>query len=413
MNKTVVILGTMDTKGLEFSFLDEQIRSRGINTLIVDTGIRGTPVLKPDITRDELAAAAGTTIEEVAHSGGEAKAIETMSRGAIAVVQELYRSGKLQGIISLGGSLGTTMGTAVMRSLPFGVPKVMVSTMASGDTRNYVGSKDIAMIYSVTDIIGLNRMTRRVLANAAGAIAGMVMSDIGQQPSTKPLIAITTLGAMRCVLQAKEILESKGYEVVVFHTVGSGGRAFEATIAEGLVDGVIDMTTNELGNNLFGGALDAGPSRLEAAGKKGIPQVIGPGIADIVAFTPPEAVPEKFRNRTIIKHNPFMVVLPLAKEEMSLLATTMAEKLNRATGPTAVIMPTKGFSPGGREGRPFYDPERDRHFINTLKENLKPEITFAEIEGYINDPVVAEKATSLLLDFMEQKGVAAPKGRHH
>ena len=400
----------MDTKGVEFGFLNEQIKSRGVNTLIVDTGIRGTPVLKPDITRDELAAAVGTTIEEVAHSGGEAKAIDTMSQGAIKVVGDLYRSGKLDGIISLGGSLGTTMGTAVMRSLPFGVPKFMVSTIASGDTRNYVGSKDIAMIYSVTDIIGLNRMTKRVLANAAGAIAGMVMSDIGQQPTTKPLIALTTLGAMRCVLQAKEILENKGYEVVVFHTVGSGGRAFEATVAEGLVDGVIDMTTNELGNNLFGGALDAGPSRLEAAGKTGIPQVVGPGIADIVAYTPPEAVPEKFRNRKIVHHNPFMVVLPLAKEEMHQLAMTMAEKLNKSTGPTAVVMPTKGFSPGGREGRPFHDPERDRHFIDTLKGNLRPDITFAEVDGYINDPVVAEKATSLLLDFMKQKGVAAPEG---
>jgi uncharacterized protein (UPF0261 family) len=403
MKKTIVILGTMDTKGAEFGYLREQIRSKGVDTIVVDTGTRGHPLLEPDISRHEVAAAAGKTIEEVAHSGGEAKAIETMSQGAIKIAEDLYRSGKLDGIISLGGSLGTTLGTSVMRALPFGVPKVMVSTIASGDTRNYVGTKDIAMIYSVTDIIGLNRMTKRVLANAAGAIAGMVAAKMEHQETAKPLIAITTLGAMRCVLEAKEILEDAGYEVVVFHTVGSGGRAFEATIEEGLVDGVLDLATNELGNHLFGGALDAGPSRLEAAGKKGIPQVVGPGIIDIVSYTPPEAVPQEFRDRNIIKHNPFMVVVPLKREEMGQIAEVMAKKLNSATGPTAVVMPTSGFSPGGRQGRPFHDPERDRFFISTLKEKLRPDITFVEVDAYINDPIFAQTVTSLLLQLMKKR----------
>ena len=399
MKKTIIILGAMDTKGLEFSYLNEHLKGKGFNTIVVDAGTRGRPLLQPDIDRDKVAAAAGATVEEVAHAGGEAKAMETMSQGAIKVAEKLYHSGKLDGIISLGGSLGTSLGTAVMRALPFGVPKVMVSTMASGDTHDYVGTKDIAMIYSVTDIIGLNRLTKRVLANAAGAIEGMVASDIGHQPATKPLIALTALGTQRCVLEAKDILEQKGYEAVIFHTVGSGGRSFEATIEEGLVDGVLDLTTNELTNNLFGGTLDAGPSRLEAAGKKGIPQVIGPGIIDIIDF-PVEAVPQNFRDRKLIKHNPFLVVAPLNKDEMALVATVMAEKLNKATGPTAVIMPNKGFSPGGKKGRPFHDPERDEFFIKTLKENLRPDITFVEVDAYINDPIVAEKATSLLLGFM-------------
>lgn len=400
MKKTIVLLGTLDTKGPEFSYINEHIRQRGFDTILVDAGVRGRPLLEPDISHDEVAAAAGATVEELAApGGGEAMAINTMSKGAAKVAQELYRSGKLDGIISVGGSLGTSIATAAMRELPFGLPKVMVSTMASGDTHPYVGTKDIIMFHSVADLVGLNRVTERVLANAAAAIEGMVAAPV-PQPADKPVIAISNLGPMTACAQAtKTILEQRGYEVVIFHSVGTGGKALEATIEEGLVNGVFDLTLWEITNRLFGGVWDPGPHRLEAAGRKGIPQVVAPGMIDVIAFNI-DAVAESFRERKLIKHTESVVVAPLNTEEIGQVAEVVAEKLNMATGPTAVITPTKGFSPGGKEGRPYHNPERDRHFIKVLKERLKPEITFVEVEVYINDALFAEKAAGLLCQLM-------------
>jgi len=401
MKKTIVLLGTLDTKGLEFSYINEYLKQKGFDTILVDAGVRGAPQLQPDISHDEVAAAAGATVAELAApGGGEAMAINTMSKGAAKVAQELYRSGKLDGIISVGGSLGTSIATAAMRELPFGLPKVMVTTMASGDTHPYVGTKDIIMFHSVADLVGLNRVTERVLANAAAAIEGMVAAPV-PQPADKPVIAISNLGPMTACAQAvKTILEQKGYEVVIFHSVGTGGEALEAMIEEGLVNGVFDLTLWEITNRLFGGVWDPGPHRLEAAGRKGIPQVIAPGMIDVIAFNI-DAVAEGFRERKLIKHTESVVVAPLNAEEMGHVAEVVAEKLNMATGPTAVITPTKGFSPGGKEGRPYHNPERDRHFIKVLKERLKPEITFVELELYINDALFAEKAAGLLCQLME------------
>lgn len=401
MKKTIVLLASLDTKGLELGFINEHIKQRGFNTIVVDDGILGRPLFQPDITRDEVAAAAGTTIEELAApGGGEAKAIAAMGKGAAKVIPEIYRSGKLDGIISVGGSLNTSMGTAAMRALPFGVPKVMVSTMASSDTHPYVGTKDIAMFHTVTDVMGLNRLSNRVFANAAAAIEGMVAAALAPQPADKPMIAISNLGPMtRCAMAVEGILEQKGYEVVVFHSVGTGGEALEAMIEEGLVNGVFDLTTWEITNRLFGGVWDPGPHRLEAAGRKGIPQVVAPGMIDVIAFNI-DAVAERFRERKLIKHTESVVVAPLNTEEMAQVAGVVADKLNLATGPTAVIIPTKGFSPGGKEGRPYHNPERDRHFIKVLKERLKPEITFVEVEVYINDALFAEKAAGLLCELM-------------
>jgi len=400
MKKTIVLLGTLDTKGLEFSYVNKHVRQKGFDTIVVDAGVRGSPQLKPDITHDEVAAAAGTTVEALAApGGGEAKAIDTMSKGAAKVAQELYRSGKLDGIISVGGSLGTSIATAAMRALPFGLPKVMVTTMASGDTHPYVGTKDIIMFHSVADLVGLNRVTERVLSNAAAAIEGMVAAP-APQPADKPLIAISNLGPMTACAQAsKAILEQKGYEVVIFHSVGTGGKALEAAIEEGLVNGVFDLTMWEITNRVFGGVWDPGPHRLETAGRKGIPQVVAPGMVDVIAFKI-DAVGERFRERKLVKHTESVVVAPLNAEEIGQVARVVAEKLNMATGPTTVLIPTKGFSPGGKEGRVYHNPERDRHFIDVLKGGLKPEITFVELEAYINDPVFAEKAAALLIELM-------------
>ncbi len=406
MGKTIVLLGTLDTKGVELNYLREHIKQRGYNTIVVDGGIRGRPAFEPDITREQVAQAVGAKIEEVAVSGGEAKAVETMAGAVARVAEELYRTGKLDGIISVGGSLGTTIGTAAMRALPFGVPKVMVSSMASGDTRPYVQTKDLVMIHSVTDVSGLNRMTKKVLVNAAGAIEGMVAATAEEQPEEQPedkrLIAITTLGGTNAGADvAKAIFEQQGYEVVVFHAIGTGGQALEEAAEQGLVDGVLDLALDELSAHFFGGLMDAGPLRLEAAGKKGIPQVVVPGVIDIVPFNV-EAVPENFKDRKLIKHNPFILVAPLNTEEMTSLARVVAQKLNKATGPTAVIIPTQGFSPGGKKGRAYHDPERDRAFIDVLKESLRPDITFVEVEAHVNDAAFAEQAASLLIRLMQQ-----------
>jgi uncharacterized protein (UPF0261 family) len=401
MKKTIVLLGTLDTKGLEFNYINEHIKQRGFDTIVVDGGIRGSPLLQPDITHDEVAAAAGTTVEELAApGGGEAKAINAMSQGAAKVAQDLYRSGKMDGIISVGGSLGTSIGTAAMRALPLGLPKVMVTTMASGDTHPYVGTKDIILFHSVADLVGLNRLTESVLANAAAAIEGMVATP-APKPADKQVIAITNLGPMTaCAVAAKKVFEQKGYEVVIFHCVGTGGKALEAMIEEGLVNGVFDLTLWEVTNRVFGGVWDPGPHRLETAGRKGVPQVVAPGMVDVIAFKIDD-VAERFRERKLIKHTESVVVAPLNAEEIGQVAEVIAEKLNLATGPTAVIIPTKGFSPGGKEGRVYYNPERDQHFIKVLKERLKPEITFVEVEAYINDAIFAEKAAGLLCQLME------------
>jgi uncharacterized protein (UPF0261 family) len=400
MKKTIVLLGTLDTKGLEFSYINEYLKQKGFDTVVVDAGIRGSPLLEPDISHDEVAAAAGATVAELAApGGGEAMAINTMSKGAAKVAEDLYRSGKMDGIISVGGSLGTSVGTAAMRALPLGLPKVMVTTMASGDTHPYVGTKDIILFHSIADLVGLNRLTESVLANAAAAIEGMVANP-APKPADKQVIAITSLGPMTaCAQSVKAVLEQKGYEVVIFHSVGTGGKALEAMIEEGLVNGVFDLTLWEITNRLFGGVWDPGPHRLETAGRKGIPQVVAPGMIDVIAFNI-DAVAEGFRERKLIKHTESVIVAPLNTEEMGQVAEVVAEKLNLATGPTAVITPTKGFSPGGKEGRPYHNPERDRHFIKVLKERLKPEITFVELEVYINDAVFAEKAAALLIELM-------------
>lgn len=404
MKKTIVIIVTLDTKGPEAKYVKELIENKGHDVIVIDGGILKEPFFVADITREEVAAAAGARVEELAApGGGEAKAIEAMSEGAAKVAQELYRSGKLDGIISVGGSLGTSIGSAAMRALPFGVPKVMVSTMASGDTHPFVGTKDIMMLYSVTDLMGLNRMTERLLANAAAAIEGMVAAAPVAKPAEKPLIAMSTLGpTTSCAMATKAILEQKGYEVVTFHSVGTGGEALEQTIEDGLINGVFDLTTWEITNRRFGGVWDPGPHRLEAAGRKGIPQVVAPGMVDVIAFNR-EAVPENFRDRKLIKHTESVVVAPLNREEIAHVAEVMAEKLNTAAGPTAVIIPTKGFSPGGKEGRVYHDPERDRHFTNVLREKLKPDITFVEVEAYINDALFAEKAAALLCELMQSE----------
>ncbi|MDK2785162.1 MAG: hypothetical protein PWR11_1028 [Bacillota bacterium] len=398
---TVVVLGTMDTKGRELGYVRDVIRAQGVDALLVDMGVLEPPAVTPDITREEVAEAAGIDLEALAAKRDRGEAVAAMTRAAAVIARKLYEEGRLDGIISLGGSAGTTIGTSAMQALPVGVPKVMVSTLASGDTRPYVGTKDITMMYSVVDIAGLNRLSRRILGNAARAIAGMVKAEKDEAADDKPIITATMFGVTTpCVTFAREYLESRGYEVLVFHATGSGGRAMEGLIEDGFVSGVLDITTTEWCDELVGGVLSAGPHRLEAAGKRGIPQVVSVGALDMVNFGPPETVPEKFKGRRFYQHNPTVTLMRTTPEECAELGRIIAEKLNAATGPTVVVLPLKGVSMIDAEGKPFYDPEADAALFDALRDNLRPEIRLVELDNHINDPEFALTMAKILEELM-------------
>jgi uncharacterized protein (UPF0261 family) len=397
-------MGRLDSKGKEYAYVKDQMLRGGFDVIVVDAGTRGAPQFEPDISREEVARAAGVKIQDVVDPTDENKEIQVMMEGASKIAQGLRDSGRLDGIMCLGGSRGTAIGTAAMRALPFGIPKVMVSTIASGDMRPYIGTKDITLVHSVTDIVGLNRMTRRLLACAAGAVMGAVAADPGLEVSDKPLIAMSSMGGInRAVFSAQKTLEDKGFEVVAFHTVGTGGQALEEAVEQGSIDGVLDLVTHEVMDHLYGGYCDAGPARLEAAGKKGIPQVIAPGCLDFIAFSPPEKMSEELRKRKVYRHTPEVAIVRANKDEMASVGKTIAEKLNRALGPTGVVVPNQGFSPANRRGKALYDPEADRAFVEGLRQNLKPSIRIVEVDAHINDELFAKQAVDLLCELMQKR----------
>ena len=400
MGKTICLVGTFDTKGLEFQFLKNQIESAGVSTLAINAGILGEPSLKPDISAEDLASASGTSLAELRHEADRGNSVAIMAKGAAQIVRQLWSEKKINGIISLGGSAGTTIATTAMRTLPVGTPKVMVSTLASGDTSPYVGTKDIAMIYSVVDIAGINSISRQILTNAASAIVGMTNKEpqVTNQ-SDKPLIAATMFGVTTpCVTKARETLEANGYEVLVFHATGSGGRAMEDLIRNGFIAGVLDATTTELADELVGGILSAGPNRLEAAGEVGIPQVIAPGALDMVNFAAPNTIPEKFQDRTFYQHNPTVTLMRTTVEENAKLGEIMAKKLNRAKSPTTVVIPSKGISAIDKDGQPFHDPEAIQAWTKNLQSNLDQKVNLIETQSHINDDEFAEKLAITLLE---------------
>lgn len=406
MSKTIVLLGTFDTKGREFAYIKEIIEKRGHQTILIDAGVMGSPLIQPDISRKEVAFKGGSTIEELVSKKDRGFAIDIMSKGTSAIVQELYKEGKLDGIISLGGSGGTALATAAMRTLPVGIPKVMVSTMASGDTKPYVGVKDITMMYSVVDISGINRLSASILTNAAGAICGMVEVELPKKSKAsgeKPLIGATMFGVTTpCVERVRSILEENGCEVLVFHATGTGGMAMESLIESGFINAVADITTTEWCDELVGGVLSAGPTRLDAAGKAGIPQVVSVGALDMVNFGPIDTVPEKFRSRKLYKHNPTVTLMRTTVEENRKLGEIIAEKLNKAKGPVVLFIPLKGVSAIDREGMPFYDPEADAALFESIKEHLKPHVEIREMDCHINDPEFAEAMAKTLLQLIKK-----------
>lgn len=400
MPKTIAIAGALDTKGEEFKFLKNEIERRGHRTFVIDTGVVGESAFKADISNEEIAKAGGTSIETLKARDDRGEAIDAMARGIAEIIQIIHANGTIDGIISMGGSAGTAVGTSAMRALPVGFPKVMVSTVAAGDTAHYVGIKDVVMIPSVVDVAGINRISRQIFANAAGAIVGMVETGT-LEVEDKPLITASMFGnTTEAVDQARAIMERHGYEVLVFHCTGAGGRTMEGLISEGLIEGVLDITTTEWADELAGGVLSAGPTRLDAAGKAGIPQVIVPGCLDMVNFWAPDTVPEKYQARQLHKWNPGITLMRTDVEENIHLGKIIAEKANAATGPVAIFLPLKGVSILDSPGNEYWWPEADQALFDAIKSNIRSDIPVLEMDCNINDPEFAEAVTGQLLAYL-------------
>jgi uncharacterized protein (UPF0261 family) len=406
--KTIGIICTLDSKGEHALLLKAILARRGHRVLLIDTGVLGTPACAAEVTREQVAAAAGTTVQALAALGDRGKALGFMLEGASSLVRQLQREGKLDGLIGIGGGSGTAVASGVMRGLPFGVPKLLVSTMGGGDVGRYVGTKDIAMLSSVTDIMGMNPILRRILANAAGAIAGMVEvedgPEHGAEDSRRATVAITAFGvttpaAMRC----RTLLEEAGYRTTVFHANGTGGRAMEELIEQGSIDAVLDLTTTELADELCGGRLSAGAHRLEAAGARGIPQVVLPGAVDMVNFGPPESVPARYAGRRLYRHNPGTTLMRTTPEENATLGRWVGEKIARAKGPSVLVLPLGGFSEYDREGGVFFDPAADAAFVDAATAALGDAAPVVRLDMRINDPECARTAVELLLQLLRER----------
>jgi uncharacterized protein (UPF0261 family) len=394
---TVVLLGTLDTKGEEYAYVRSLLSEHGVGTILVDAGVLGEPRVTPDVVREDVAQAAGADHAELAAAGDRGAAVETMARGAAEVVARLHSEGHLDGVLALGGSGGTAVAAEAMRALPVGVPKLIVSTMASGDTRPYVGANDVTMTYSVVDIAGINAVSSRILANAAAAMAGMVQSEPSRVEGGKPLVGATMFGVTTpCVTAARERLEELGYQVLVFHATGTGGQSLEALMRSGFITASLDITTTELADDLVGGVLSAGPDRLEAAGELGLPQVVSLGALDMVNFGPMETVPAEFRDRLLYKHNPTVTLMRTTPDESAELGRRIGRKLSAATGPVTVFVPLRGVSLIDVEGEVFYDREADRALFDALRDALDPAVDVRELDADVNDPSFARAMADTL-----------------
>lgn len=403
MEKTVAIIGALDTKGSEFEFLKNEIEKNGCKTFVINVGVLGDPAFSPEISADEVAKAGGSSLVDLRNAKDRGDAMAVMTEGAAKVAKQAFDEGKFDGIISMGGGGGTVMATSAMRALPVGVPKLMVSTVASGDVAAYVGTTDITMMPSIVDVSGLNRISRQIFTNAAGAISGMVKVEVEEAGDAKPLIAASMFGnTTRAVENARAILEKNGYEVLVFHATGTGGRTMEMLIADGYFDGVLDMTTTEWADEVCGGVLSAGPTRLEAAAKAGVPQVVTPACIDMCNFWAPDTIPSKYDDRLFYKWNPNVTLMRTNIEENETMGKIFAEKLNMAKGPLVVFIPMGGFSEIDFPEQIFWWPEANEAFVKALKENLNPEIPVEISDKDVNDPEFSTTVTEKLLALLKE-----------
>ena len=402
-DKTVVLVGTLDTKGDEYAYLRDRLKLHGVRTLLIDVGTLAAPLTEPDIDRYEVAAATGVDVEELERARDRGRAVGAMAGAAAALVRRLYEDGRCDGVLAAGGSGNTAIATSAMRALPVGVPKLMVSTVAAGDTRDYIGAGDVTLMASVTDVAGINSISARILANAAAAMAGMVDAPPVQLSDQRPLIGATMFGVTTpCVTTAREALEKRGYEVLVFHATGTGGMAMEGLIDSGFISGVLDVTTTELCDQLVGGVFPAGPERLEVAGRRGLPQVVSLGALDMVNFGARATVPPQFENRNLYVHNPSVTLMRTTPEECAELGRTIARKLAGARGPVALFLPLKGVSAIDSEGGPFHDPAADEALFEALRENLAPNVELHELEHNINDPEFALAMADRLEQYLDE-----------
>ncbi len=384
----VVLVGALDTKGEEYGFVRDRLQVTGLSTLLVDTGILQAPQLAADVNRDEVAAAAGTTVAALAGAGDRNEAVQAMAEGAASIVRNLHDEGRVAAVVVLGGSNAGFVMSRVAAALPIGCPKVLVSTIVAGDTRPYVGTSDLIMLYPVVDIAGLNSISVPVLAKAADAVTGMLTGpELPAGLANRASVGCSMFGVTTtCVSAVQHHLEADGLEVQVFHATGTGGRTFEAMIAAGLFSAVADLTTTELADELLGGVCSAGPHRLEAAGRLGVPQVISTGALDMANFGPRDTVPERFDGRLLLAHNPSVTLLRTNPEENATLGTTLAEKVNAALGPVEVHLPARGFSQISVVDGPFHDPDADAALIDAFRDHVADHVDVRLHDHAINDP---------------------------
>ena len=391
---TIAVIGTLDSKGEEHAFVAEQIRKLGHEVLLVDVGTLGTPQVIPDISREEVLAVSGIALPEEEDRGAR---VGEMAKALPVFLSKKAKEGAIEGVISLGGGGGTAIATAGMRALPVGFPKLMVSTLASGNTAHYVGTKDIVMFPSIVDVAGLNQISKTIFTRAAGAICGMVSASVGATEE-KPLIVASMFGnTTECVDAAREMLEAKGYEVLVFHATGMGGKTMESLIESGMVKGVLDITTTEWADELTGATLSAGPTRLDAAATAKVPAIVTPGCLDMANFGERDTVPAQYEDRLFYIHNPQVTLMRTSPEECAELGKILAEKVNRYEAPVTVLLPTKAISIISAEGQPFHSPEADEALFSAIKANLSDKVELLEIDAEINDPKFSTACVEALL----------------
>ena len=398
---TIAVLGTLDSKGEEHAFVAGLIAARGHRPLLIDVGTGGPATVVPDITREQVAAAAGIDLAALLAHKDRGECVVAMTKAAPVMLAQLASAGRIQGVISLGGGGGTAIGTAAMRALPLGFPKLMVSTLAAGNVAPYLGTKDITMMPSIADVAGLNRLSRVIFTRAAGAICGMVEAE-PVIDSARPLVVASMFGnTTACVTEAKKVLEAAGYEVLVFAATGAGGRIMESVIESGIVAGVLDLTTTEWADELVGGVLNAGPERMDAAAKAQVPVVVGPGCLDMVNFGEQASVPAKFAGRTFYIHNPQVTLMRTTAKECTELGRIVAQKANAYTAGAVIMVPTKAISVISAEGKPFHDAAADQALFTALKQHAK--VPVREFAEEINSPTFAQACAHQLIELMKAK----------
>ena len=404
MPKSIIVIGTLDTKGQEIAFVRDLIAERGHQPVVIDSGILGEPAIEPTISRHEVAAAAETSLEALLAAGDKNNAISAMAKGVTSISARLHAERKLDGVIALGGVQGTVIGTAAMRALPVGVPKVMVSTVANGQATfgPFVGTKDVTIMHSVADILGLNIITRQVLAEAAGAVVGMAELALGPQSTDRPTVAMTMAGVTTaCVMRARELFEAWGYEVIAFHCNGIGAKAMEELADAGQLQGILDLSPHDIGGYLRGGLMQSSPDRLEAVSRRGVPIVFVPGGIDFILYGPLQSIAPEMLERKYVVHNPIHTHVRANREEMTDAGRFVAERLSQTTGPATIMIPQRGFSQLNIQGGPLFDPLADQGFIEGMTAAGAGILAMTELDMHINEPAFAEAASTELRCLME------------